>query len=503
MKTKFYLTLFLLLSSLTYAAAYGTLTSHDRMYLKWMMESSLEYDEDNLEVLESMLAEDIKNLHAKKFRDLSIKKKLKFFKKYVNDVRFKNYNRLVTFEALALDGSYTVHSCAVYQALVLNHFGVPFAYTQNEFVSTTMIKEGEIYYGLVPPEIKPTTMVTSIPVDADFGAFLTAFGLRTSGKGGLNTLAADKETYYFVDLGRDMKAISANLKVQTGFAYAELQQYNKFFELHRKAYLENGNVKNAFWAWNSFKNFGLPNRKNLTEDDLAIMAKLINSSKEGEENTEVLQVYTFWYVKNTKIGGDRSVLKRDYEYLVANVTHQPSLNQIIREYNVEAAQNAARSDDHEAAVNYLGEVMKAFPEDDFYKRILIEEFLIAVDRANDVDTLRKRFDEFTETYPMVVEHPTYIEAKLRILLIYVVQAYELDEPGRGLVSIDAFEAYRKLHPEVDLVEDLVLNAYGTASRYYSQQFHKKKARELVERGLAVDPNNPGLLYRQKFLQKYQ
>jgi hypothetical protein len=316
-------------------------------------------------------------------------------------------------------------------------------------------------------------------------------------------LTSDIENYYSIDLGKDMRAIAANLKVETGFAYAELEQFDMFFKLQREAYMAYKNQKNAYWAWNSFKNFNLAKRSDLAIADLKVMAELINSTPTENENSQVLEVYGFWYEKNAKFGGDAKLLKRDYDYLVEKVSHDISRRQIIRAFNIQMAQKAAGRNDHKWAMHHVGLCLDAYPDDALLQRVLVEEFLLDIRPVTTYDSVKSRFDRFTARYPSVIEENTYVKAKIRISLIEIQHWFEDGKETEGLKAIEMFNNYRALHKEAEVNDELLGIAFTAASQYYSRKFQKKKARIMVERGLMVNPNNSALLYRQEFLEKYQ
>ena len=446
----------------------------------------------------------MKILEEKKIRVLPLKKQMKVIQKYLNP-RFKAYNRHTTFEGLFTEGDFTVHTAAAYLVLVMNHFGLPFEYFQEGNVSYCAYVNGEIFIPLSPVSITPQLEITTLDAKAEFSHFLTSFGLRTNQGGGLNLMDQDETDYYDLSLVKDMKAIAANLLVETAFNYLEIKDFTSFFTMHREAYKMNKNFKNMFWAWNTFKNFDLPKRADLTVEDMELMARLINQTKEGHENDEVIVVYSFWFEKYTGLKMNDSIQDATYKYLMKRITHIESSNQIKLGYNINRADRAIRAANHEDVVFHLGKCLEVEPENKNYKQLLVDHYMRHMDEVDPqtVEEVMDSFDNFEKLYPFAIESERYTGMRIVVYLINISTCYEGGEASKGREAIAMFEEYTKANPHLDIPEEALGNAFTTASRYYSRRQQKTKARELVTKGLSFDPDNEILTERMKFLKKYQ
>ena len=80
-------------------------------------------------------------------------------------------------------------------------------------------------------------------------------------------------------------------------------------------------------------------------------------------------------------------------------------------------------------------------------------------------------------------------------LSYVEELFDFNQPEKALDYMGRFEEIYDNNQEMELNYKLVGDAYSAAAVYFFKRYNKQKAKEFLEKGLRIAPDNFELRYR--------
>ena len=106
-----------------------------------------------------------------------------------------------------------------------------------------------------------------------------------------------------------------------------------------------------------------------------------------------------------------------------------------------------------------------------------------------------RIDSVSGKFPRLNSNGLFLSLKMMAYLSYVEELFDFGQPEKALNYLGRFEAIYDKNQGMELNYKLVGDAYSAAAVYFFKRYNKQKAKEFLERGLRIAPDNFELRYR--------
>ncbi len=149
----------------------------------------------------------------------------------------------------------------------------------------------------------------------------------------------------------------------------------------------------------------------------------------------------------------------------------------------------------------LDEAMKLFERaftlenNDMEVQTLLVTTLAYYFQNSSTEEMVGRIEKLSETFPGLGKNGMFLHLKMTAYLSYAEELFDFGQPENALAYLNKFEMIYDQNPEMDISYRLVGDAYSSAAVYFFKRYNVQKARELLEKGLKIAPDNFELRYR--------
>jgi tetratricopeptide (TPR) repeat protein len=106
-----------------------------------------------------------------------------------------------------------------------------------------------------------------------------------------------------------------------------------------------------------------------------------------------------------------------------------------------------------------------------------------------------QLENYAEELPLIAQNGMFISMQMTAYLVVVEQCFDFEDPEKGLIYLKKFEKLYTNNKGVEIDHQQVGDAYSAAAVYYFKKNQMAKARQYLNRGLEISPDNYELLYR--------
>ncbi len=111
----------------------------------------------------------------------------------------------------------------------------------------------------------------------------------------------------------------------------------------------------------------------------------------------------------------------------------------------------------------------------------------------------KNMEEYATKHPVLLENNVFNEMLGTAYLIEMRMGFAQEQPANGEKYRNSFEQFQTAHNEVVFNNYLVGEAYSAAAVYYFRRGNTSKAKAIINKGLAISPNNYELTTRKRMI----
>lgn len=178
------------------------------------------------------------------------------------------------------------------------------------------------------------------------------------------------------------------------------------------------------------------------------------------------------------------------------------LQQLKEIYFIEMAQfHASRHEAHHVTT-YLDSLSHYRPNDSKIQAILAPLLLRSLCNQKDPEEGMKIVDDYRQDFPFLRNEPLFNDMELCYRAERTRRAFDADDEKLGRECLEKFESVLAQAGLTPRSESWITTAYTSASAYYFRNTDYVNARWLIQRALALIPNDQFLLHRQEVLRNY-
>ncbi|PHN02045.1 hypothetical protein [Flavilitoribacter nigricans] len=200
---------------------------------------------------------------------------------------------------------------------------------------------------------------------------------------------------------------------------------------------------------------------------------------------------------------DQPSFERLYDQYRRVFSGQLAILQQLKEiYFIEMAQfHAGRHEPHQVTT-YLDSLSHYRPNDPKIQAILTPLLLRSLCNQKDPDEGLKIVEEYRRDYPFLRNEALFLDMELCYRAERTRRAFDGEDEARGRECLEAFEQVLAQAGLTPRSESWITTAYTSASAYYFRNADYVNARWLIQRALALIPDDQFLLHRKDVLQNY-
>jgi tetratricopeptide (TPR) repeat protein len=433
-----------------------------------------------------------------KFQGKKSEKKVKQIYDDLHKNFLKKYQEDASFEEIFYNGNYNSISAAGLFALAFDELAIP--YKINE-------QQQGVYFIAYPDS-------ESIKVE-------------TSSAQGLTTLdEAYKQNY--VDVLKNIKAISAQeASSQTTSRLFEKyyygnQNYITALNLAGLQYLHDAQKKlearnfEAAFAQAEKAYLLYPSQK--TSYSLLVAGTNAFQSRKQQDSLKAMQLSKL--TRYSELGITSEMIQAEFNLVIQNLLFEKGKKtDILHFYNVLSnhVENVQMKLDLEylfhfefgrylnsmakfnEALKYFEKALKAQPEKAEAVNGFVTNLVGIISESSDNLNSLRLIEKYSGLYPSLHENNVFNTMLFATYLVQIAIEFDNQTPVQGEKYKSTFEELLKKYPDVQPNAELVGQAYSRAAIYYYRKGQTPKAKNLIQSGLKISPNNYELLSRQRMI----
>jgi hypothetical protein len=178
------------------------------------------------------------------------------------------------------------------------------------------------------------------------------------------------------------------------------------------------------------------------------------------------------------------------------------LQQLKEIYFIEIAQFHAGKHEAHLVTIYLDSLSHYRPNDAKVQAILKPLLLRALCNQKDPEEGLKIIEKYNQNYPFLRNEALFKDMELCYRAEQTRKAFDKDDEALGRKCLETFEQVLAQAGLTPRSESWITTAYHSASAYYFRSADYVNARWLIQRALALIPDDQFLLHRQEVLRNY-
>ncbi|MEL6863321.1 MAG: hypothetical protein AAFP19_02830 [Bacteroidota bacterium] len=450
--------------------------------------------------VESLLQEISQKLNKKK----SYKKQSKLLFNIVHNRLLKKYVEQATFEQIFETGVFNCVTATALYVMVFEHFDIPYAIKlEPNHVFPIIDPDGEsIFVETTDPRYGVTTFS-----DKDKRAFVnylreTKLISETEAKS--QSVQELFSQYYLGDNETINIRQLAGAQYYNNALYAlDVEDAQTALAMIEKATYLHATPRNQLVVFSSL--YQLVTAIDYSnKDSFRPLFKLLLHLPSEEVNLEVEQQFG---KLSEELLIERSSEKafRDYYILFKEaVAADSSLSKTIDEiFHFQLSRFYVLSFRTREALEHAEKAYALNPQNVRIRKLLTEVFLEQLRHIKDTKRSYEELNDFTQRHPFLERNPILIDFRLFCLSQLASQYYDLEEEEKAEQYFELFNQRINNFEHSANVDQYIATCYSNKSSYLFREKKFKDARQWLEKGLVMLPNNEMLTRKLKALEEYE
>lgn len=445
----------------------------------------------------------IEQLRPKVEKAKGAQKKVKLIHKEVHNTYLKKYELANHFATIFTGGQYNCVSATALYALVLQELSIPF-----------VIKETPTHVFLVAYPATDRIVLESTDPQVGYMVFNDKFKaeyiaqlrkMKFISEQDYQSKGVEKlfDEMYFNNQDISLRQLIALQYYNDGLYLMEKEQWDNSLQQFEKGYVLYPCDKGSFLIFSSL----MLAKQHKTYADSAYVDALIKLANiEGPADFQDLLKGEFGLFTEDQLSnkGQTAYYDKMYHKLVNALSDSALLHEIAYIYNFEKARTTYNNGQFTESLKWSEKAYQLKPEATNSIGLLMSSI---AQRLNSIYSLEEKtsfIEGYLKSYPTLEDNNLLYSQLLQFYLLRFGQAYELNQEKQGQQYRQVFEqAYqrKKSGSEAYLLDNtLIGRAYSMAAVYYFRKGQTAQARQLIDKGLAIDPHNHELLQRKQMIR---
>lgn len=308
--------------------------------------------------------------------------------------------------------------------------------------------------------------------------------------------------YYYEDQSIDFKQLISILYYNKAVEHMQNEALEKaIVDLEKSSYVQNS--KRTTFYYEVCLIGIIQQNENNNKRDLNLLNKLSEFTLTSDNKGIIKAVYNNFSVDFTEKNPDIERYKTESEKLFAVIKDSVLLNDLKYQFHYSIGLHSFFSDKYEEVIEHLSKALAIYPNNIKLKALLndcIKKQLSTLDDIEEYQEIADTLMSYAKKYPFLIKDKQF---KAMIEEVYSELAYE-NIDGEDRKTMDAFLA--KFDREVkenlfgDLKDEIVGVIYAEAQRFFIKLNNFTLAKEYIQRGLQLSPNNKLLMDKLNYLK---
>ena len=458
------------------------------------------YENSNVDSIIRKIDEHVGILRSKMDK-LSEKKKMKFLYTYIHNNFFDKYVELALFPDIFTNKEYNCLSASILYGYFLEKLRIPYeARLSNTHVYLVAYPKT---LNIILETTNPVSQIGKITDDTKRQYVNQMRSLKLIGSDEFEKLTVDElfSKYYYKEEAVNMYEMVGAHYLNRAAGYLFKFSYSEGYNLILKGHVINPSYKTIF---------------SILQTGVAILQQDVFKKPEDAEILGILSRFNNYGITNDMIIADFNNLSKTQLIEAKDTTlYINSYNKIINVINDSALKSNISEIYYDAMCRHYYKISKIGkslefaekmfilnPNRDENEDILIEVLTNYIDQSDEVFNDKDVFDKI-QTY---VKYKPSIEKKTSFFGLFIVsywinladKEYSKGKMDEGDKYLEEFE--KIITPEqAEKLYRLIQDVYVSGSFHYYKKYNNKKAKEYIERGLKILPDNYELNRRLKAL----
>jgi hypothetical protein len=427
-------------------------------------------------------------------------KKTKFIYDDVHKKFLRKYEEINKFEEIFNNGFYNCASASALYALVFEKLNIPY-----------VIKEQPSHVYLIAyPETDRIKVETTSPIngsqaiDAKFKEMYVKMLKDQKLISTQEYVAQDINTLFDKFYFSDQQDITLQNLIGIQYMNDGLYQYNdhKFeesFAQMEKAYLFFPHEKTEYLLMLTASQ-AFETRKQKDTIQATYLGKLSRYKNVGIDKQMITGEFARVIRDLLFTDGNKEQLALYYQKLKQLIYDADLIKEIDFIYNYECGRLLYNQAKYKDAIPYLEMALQIKPKDQDTNALFINAVGESLRTNADNLTIIKTLDVYALKYPDLHDNNVFNNLVAATYLIQFGMEYSSNKPAQGDKYKAMFEMHFSKYPGLTVHSALVGQAYSVAAVYYFRQGLNAKAKNIINKGLEVSPNNYELLQRQQMIK---
>ncbi len=444
-------------------------------------------DQRELDLYRDWINEIIVNIQAKKFDQLSEKKKIDRIKKYVGKALLVNYEYKADFDDLFRFGEYNYLTAAAIYSFILDHLKIPYEIYE---LST------HIYLVAYPADQKIQIETTR----TGFQYFMFDHETRTNfvkfihDQGVIDDITYRNtntkelfQQYYFAGYGLSICEMIGMLYLNSALGMMLMNRSGDSYAQLEKAFILYPSYKSQYMLLVQLDNY-LVTRDYRNPLYLGYLIKASNLIGYGIDR-EGIENYLKDIVNTVLVREeDREEFEFIYSYLQKYLKDEGLKNEFSYLYLYESGRMEFNNTRYGKALDYLEPAYRIHPEDERTRDLLARSlggYYLMVSPSLALEKIQHYDTAFSE----LSSEGIYLVVKLQTYLKLFGEAFQMQDGKSGEYYMGEFEKLKDAYPEAEIDNLLIGRSYSSAAIYYYRIGRVNSSKQVIERGLGYAPDN--------------
>ncbi|GJM34005.1 MAG: hypothetical protein DHS20C18_30060 [Saprospiraceae bacterium] len=469
--------------------------------IRLLLAASPDNNEHDYRYIEVELRQVYRDLEKEKVDRKSTSKAAEIIASYLRKKFFKQYNEYAGFEQLFKNANYNTATASALYALVLQHFDLPF-YIQ---------MEPQNIFPIVDPDRTPIALNTESPSQLkkkrkskfakDYVQLLRELRLLTGKE------TASEESLFYQYYAPKEAQISLNQLGGILYYQQALKEY------HDKKYLPALQLIDKAHAL-----FPLPRHETFRYTCLFQLAKSKDIIYTGDA-TGIFRLYeqyplpavskeivsSFYRLTDYQLHekNQPEKLAGIYQMYLRNLSKETSMTEQIREiYFTQLARFYARKNETIKVLECMDSINHDYQRNKKVQDALAGLLIESISDQRDFEQGLDGLDSYIKQYPFLRNHPFLQDRNLFYNAERIRHYFDMEDEAKGLKYLNDFEQLLAIYGHLPKAGLWVTTAYTSASYYYFRAKDYYNARVMIQRGLALQPDDPYLKNQLELLWNY-
>ncbi|AHM61235.1 hypothetical protein D770_14905 [Flammeovirgaceae bacterium 311] len=449
------------------------------------------------------LKEFITQLSPKVDKAKGAQKKIKLIHKEVHNTFLKKYVLVNHFADIFSKGEYNCVSATALYAFVLQQLDIP--YTIQETPTHVFLIAYPASERIALESTDP--QVGYMVFDARFKTQYVAQLRKTKliSEQDYQTKGVEKlfDEMYFNNQDISLKELIALQYYNDGLYLMDEEKWESSLQQFEKGYALYPSERGGFLVFNSI----LLAKEKKTYADAAYIDYLIKLANiDGLDNyhDQLKGEFTLFTDDQLSNKGQTAYYDKMYHKLLGSLSDTVLVEEISYIYNFEKGRTAMSAGQFTEGLKWIEKAYQLKPEATNSMGLLLSCIGQRLNTIYSLDEKTSFMEDYLKKYPALENNNILYSQLLQFYLARFGQAYELDQEKKGIQYRQIFEqAYqrKKGGTEGYILDNALLGrCYSVAAVYYFRRGQTAQARQLLDKGLEVDPNNYELLQRKQIIR---